>query len=160
VHFSKRGAKRVIAVEPLSSVRYISMNAFRFGCDNIIPVRAAFGTRGTIRTSPNMNSGDSVLQNFLDPAGEEVLSVGLDEILGMAGESCVVKMDCEGSETHLVNTSPEALRKVERFVIETHNVGSKSTWEDLSVFLTKNKFKVQHQQWNENIGTLMAERIS
>ena len=60
VHFSKRGARRVYAVEPFDSFHRISINAKENGCDNVIAIRGALGTKNkTVKIKKVINDGST-----------------------------------------------------------------------------------------------------
>ena len=161
IHFSKRGAKKVYAIEPFNSFYCIKDNAEKYKCDNIIPIKAGIGkSDGIVSIDPRfINDGSSRLVQHLQKNGEILPIVTLDTLINaLKNEDIVLKIDCEGAEDCLFGVKKETLSKVHYMFIETHEDIRKDIGLDLSMFLTNNGFIVGLESHGKNVGMIYAER--
>ena len=67
-----------------------------------------------------------------------------------------LKMDCEGSEYEIFfNLSKNNLKKINKIVLEYHNLDSKKNYKELVLFFERNNFKlVSHKRFGKLTGML------
>src|SRR6185437_11153294 len=156
VWFSKNGARRVIAVEPLSSFDFIAINAAENGCDNIIPRRACIaGTVGKVWVSAEENTGGSHVEDFAGNIGiraETIESLATKFDLNDA----ILKMDVEGAEYDAILGTPrDVIRRFQFVMMEVHYfAGDPGQIYD---YFVRNGFKIQVHPSGDGYSMLYAD---
>jgi len=121
---SRLGAKKVVAVEPVSStVEILKANIARAQADNIaVLMNAASNASGIVlRIGSQAKTGHNSLYKS-SGSYEEVATVSLKDLLSMCdGNNIYLKMDCEGGEYDvLMSAQPEDVRRISTIAIEIH----------------------------------------
>lgn len=158
IYFALKGAKKVIAVEPLPKnyeilKKNIEENNFS---ESITPILAACGdSKKEILIDPNLNDGmRSVLHEF--PGGIKIPTITLQEIIKDFDTSDIIlKLDCEGCEYEtILKSSSVILRKFTDIQIEYHD-----GYKNLEEKLLSAGFEVSHAVIdNINRGHIHAKR--
>lgn len=121
VFFARKGAARVIAVEPMATFDYIQRNVDLNGISSgiVVPVKAYVGFKlEGIRTSIVNNGGSRIIPGP-DPVRHYFLGELLDEFSIPRGS--VLKIDAEGAEYHFFAAStPDELRHFSQIAAEIH----------------------------------------
>ncbi|MEM1622347.1 MAG: FkbM family methyltransferase, partial [Metallosphaera sp.] len=133
IFFAKRGAKRIIALEPDEESYALAtrnVEASRVGDQVILLNKALSSQRGkiTLYVYENSVNGNSIDPQNMVKLGERVIpktveSVTLTELLDMAKDETVglLKMDCEGCEYSVLNNlEREAFERIEAIFMEYH----------------------------------------
>ncbi|WP_409366434.1 FkbM family methyltransferase [Metallosphaera sp. D4-4] len=151
IFFAKKGAKRVIALEPDEESYALAkrnVEASRVGDRVILLNRALSPQRGkiTLYVYENSVNGNSIDPQNMVKLGERVIpkiveSVTLTDLLNMVkGETVgLLKMDCEGCEYSVLgNLEREAFERIEAISMEYHN-----GLQNLRSILESNGFQVE-----------------
>lgn len=151
IFFAKRGAKRIIALEPDEESYALAtrnVEASRVGDQVILLNKALSSQRGkiTLYVYENSVNGNSIDPQNMVKLGERVIpktveSVTLTELLDMAKDETVglLKMDCEGCEYSVLNNlEREAFERIEAIFMEYHN-----GLQNLKSILESNGFQVE-----------------
>lgn len=145
---------RVVSYEPDPKNFAVLVGNVRLnGLDNIEPLLLAVAGRIEKRklfTNPQ-GEASSLLQpvsGSSSQTAEDVNCTTLTEVLKHVGKCDLLKMNCEGAEYEiLLNTSDDNLKKVERMVLDCHDIQGHSV-HDLKSHLEKAGFKVRLvEQW-------------
>lgn len=161
VHFSKQGAKEVIAIEPFPSFHEISINARLAGCTNISAFKSAVGlSDGHVYIDDAINTGETRLSERIKEKGEKIPIISMNTLIESieAGYDIFIKMDCEGGETSMFTASKENMRKVKYFVIEAHENIRRGIAENLAMFIAGCGFRVSLKPHGENVSMIYAIR--
>lgn len=166
IYFAKKGAKRVIGIEPdkrsfnlaLKNIQDSKVN------DKVITLNKALTTKNkkvklfVNNSFPNANSID--LQNLVklnDTFNEETVEgIRLKDVIDLFnGESIgLLKMDCEGAEYTILNDLDQvSYSKIDEIVMEYHN-----GLQNLQKILESNGFSVQVPKSNQTMGYIKAKR--
>lgn len=120
---ARLGAKKVIAVEPVSSTFDILIqNLWKSGTDVIKPQKTVVLDRaGLTKIGLHQKSGHNSLYGDSEDS-EEVQAVTLKDLLKMVeGNNVFLKMDCEGSEYDiLMNASKDEMARISTIALEVH----------------------------------------
>jgi FkbM family methyltransferase len=105
----------------------------------------------------------SSLQGFNSDNTKElwVPAVSLADILSKIAQTNVdlLKMDCEGSEYDIIgNTPPDLLRRIERMLIEVHDIDNQNNIQEFSEYLVRLGYTVKHAPINGFCHALEATR--
>lgn len=115
--------------------------------------KAATEKTGTVRLE---DSANFVGLQVVSSGGIEVGSMSLDDILKDVEKVDLLKIDIEGSEYSLLNAaSPETLAKVQRIIIETHDVPGFDDLAWAETILTTHGFKTA---WIDPSGVIYGEK--
>ena len=163
--FSRRGAKKVYAVEPFSSHQFIGQNARRCGCDNVIPIKAALGKKDErVFVAPDfVNDGGARLAEHTFTLGVPLMVFSLDSLVASMspnGDRLVLKLDAEGAEDALFFASKATLQRFDSMMVEAHESIHKDIGLELAMFLTQNGFKTKLESHGENVGMIYAENAA
>jgi FkbM family methyltransferase len=120
IYFAAKGARRVVAVEPLITNYQIAMRniALNGMSHQISLILAACGSR---------SSSDSSNEEYFESGDRtRVPTLSLEEILGLnqmdKDEKLVLKVDCEGCEYRIIfDAKDETLRRFSHLQIEYHS---------------------------------------
>lgn len=118
------GAKKVIAVEPISaSYNTFLKNIHRMGLTNITTYKKIVAERGNqfLPVSLNANAGANSMYNVSDNY-EVVETITFDEIMDqIAGHDILLKLDCEGGEYDVImNISSKNMVRINEIMLEIH----------------------------------------
>ncbi|AKV83772.1 hypothetical protein MsedE_1889 [Metallosphaera sedula] len=169
IFFAKRGAKRIIALEPDEESYALAtrnVEASRVGDQVILLNKALSSQRGkiTLYVYENSVNGNSIDPQNMVKLGERVIpktveSVTLTELLDMAKDETVglLKMDCEGCEYSVLNNlEREAFERIEAIFMEYHN-----GLQNLKSILESNGFQVEViGENNRKMGYIRARKLS
>ncbi|MEM1859890.1 MAG: FkbM family methyltransferase [Metallosphaera sp.] len=169
IFFAKRGAKRIIALEPDEESYALAtrnVEASRVGDQVILLNKALSSQRGkiTLYVYENSVNGNSIDPQNMVKLGERVIpktveSVTLTELLDMAKDETVglLKMDCEGCEYSVLNNlDREAFERIEAIFMEYHN-----GLQNLKSILESNGFQVEViGENNRKMGYIRARKLS
>jgi FkbM family methyltransferase len=160
---------KVYAYEPfLESYQILVRNINLNGFENIQPVNSALWREsGILRL--DISSGEPLQIMSMDP-GEDVDVQGAVKVkaISLAGvfdqhgidHFDIIKLDCEGAEYEiLMNTSGEIFNKIDRIIMEYHDIDETYHHQKLASFLKGMDYEVYcHDNFvHENIGYLYAE---
>jgi FkbM family methyltransferase len=124
VFFKLLGAKKVVIYEPvLENHRFIKRNIELNGVDAEIHQEGVGAKDGTV----TFNYDDITVGLGQNCSGSKQMTIKVRDISRVIEESHadIAKLDCEGAEENLVNVSAATLRKVERYMIESHSANIK-----------------------------------
>jgi len=166
IYFAKKGARKVIGLEPDRSTYELAMyNIKHSKVDNVvIPINKALSSKSDkielikYDHNPNANSIDEnnmVLLKDLKHK-ETVEGISLENIISMFGgeEVHLLKMDCEGCEYSVLRSLREgSFKNISEIIMEYHN-GLK----DLKKILQNNGFKVQTVGNSPRMGYIRAKK--
>lgn len=127
--FALKGAKKVIAVEPMKSHAFMRMNILANHLEGIItPLDYAIGKE---LTTLNIKEGAAVSSDKIVPGTDRVCQIiPLTYMTGYLPRDAVVKMDCEGCEFDaILFSSKSTLRYFSAFLIEIHGDPKKILWK-------------------------------
>ena len=159
----------VYAYEPFpESYQLLYKNIKLNGFENIQPVNAAlWGVEGTLKL--DISSGEP-LQIMSKVSGEEGDIQGVTKVkaISLAGvfdqheidHLDIIKLDCEGAEYEiLMNTSSEIFTKIDRIIMEYHDIDEKYHHQKMASFLKGMKYDIfcYDNFVHKNIGYLYAE---
>lgn len=159
----------IYAYEPFpESYQLLDKNIKLNGFENIQSVNAAlWGVEGTLKL--DMSSGEP-LQIMSKESGEEgdiqgVVKVKAISLVGIFDQYDIdhldmIKLDCEGAEYEiLMNTSVEIFKKIDRIIMEYHDIDEKYHHQKLVSFLKGMEYEVfcYDNFVHDNIGYLYAE---
>jgi len=118
------GAKKVIAVEPISaSYNTFLKNIHRTGLKNITTYKKIVAEKGNefLPVSLNDNAGANSMYNVTDNY-EVVETITFAEIMDqIAGHDILLKLDCEGGEYDVImNATPEIMVRINEIMMEIH----------------------------------------
>ena len=142
----------IYAYEPFhESYQLLYKNIKLNGFENIQPVNAAlWRDEGTLKL--DTSSGEPLQIMSLDSSNEkDIHGIVEVEAISMAGvfdqhqiESLdIVKLDCEGAEYEiLMNTSAEVFNKIDRIIMEYHDIDEEYHHQKLASFLEGMGFEV------------------
>jgi len=126
IYFALQGAKRVIGFEPFPKNHELAQKNVRennFADKIIIKLAACYSKKGFITIDPNFQSNaDSKLTEF--ESGIQVPLVTLKDIIQEYNvpPRSVLKIDCEGCEDNIINTTLDSdLKNFDFIQIEYHN---------------------------------------
>lgn len=115
--------------------------------------KAASGKTGVVHLENNSNY---VGLQVIDKGGIEVAAESLDDILKDFKKVDLLKIDIEGSEYPVLNNASEAtLAKVDRILMETHDIPGFDDLRWAENILTKHKFKFS---WIDRMGIIYGEK--
>lgn len=160
---SKTKNAQIYAYEPLSSnieqMRSVASSNRRFGKSVIINPFAVTGTpcemlRLYVQDTEDNQVVASSLKGFDIGNTKElwIPAISLSEILAGIPKAKVdlVKMDCEGSEYDIIlNTPQDAIRRIERMLIEVHDIDSQFNIKTISQHLAKLGYDVNYTSIND-----------
>lgn len=163
---------RVIACEPFpGSVDLLIRNIHLAAADNVeIVAKAVAGHRGELRLEvaggePLSFTSSEARPDAVTAQGAVIVeAVTLADLIDLADARRIdlLKLDCEGAEYDiLMNAAAGALSRVDRIVMEYHDVVTEYTHADLVDFLEGQGFDVQvvpNVVHPDEIGYLRAER--
>lgn len=168
IYFSKKGARRVIALEPFDTFNFIDKNAKLNGCDNIIPLRAAYFVLPSVNVQGDyLNHGASRLTDGQFYANDQnkisIPGLTLKDLVTAYGlKDAVLKMDNEGAEREgIMHEDINTLRAFKQMVIEYHYVPMYEG-ESIQLFekhLADAGFKVWHEFNRQMVTMVYADRI-
>ena len=159
----------VYAYEPFpESYQLLYKNIKLNGFENIQPVNAAlWGVEGTLKL--DTSSGEPLQIMSMD-SGEEadIQEVVKIEAVSLAGvfdqheidHLDIIKLDCEGAEYEiLMKTSDEIFKKIDRIIMEYHDIDENYHHQKLASFLKGMDYQVfcYDNFVHDNIGYLYAE---
>lgn len=141
VFFSVLGAKKVIIYEPVASHhRFIKQNV-EMNRVNAEIHDEAIGRRNEVKT---INYDEITVGLGFEGSGSKKMNVkirNVAEVIDTSGAD-IAKLDCEGGEESLLSVPASILRKVERYMIETHTGAIKKVliekFTDAGFEVTKN----------------------
>lgn len=115
--------------------------------------KAAFGKTGTVQLEDTQNF---VGLRVVATGGISVEAESLDDILKKYTVVDLLKIDIEGSEYELLNhASSSTFNKIQRIVMETHDVPGFNDLEWAQNILSKNGFKTS---WIDKLGIIYGEK--
>ena len=124
IYFAMRGAKQVIALEPLPAnyeflVKNIQLNNLE---PTITPILAACSSKKGSTKVLSTKKGVNFYSGDLDSDGIEVPIISLTDILkNCEKNNLILKFDCEGCEYDtILNTEYSTLQKFEQIIISYH----------------------------------------
>ena len=158
------------AFEPYpNSCELLKRNLALNGVDNVyVNQKAIWSTSGDLHL--NLETGEPLQFTSQEKSAEamganrvvvEALSLAdmfRDETLKKIH---LMKMDCEGAEYEiLLNTPPMILERIERIIMEVHDINPVRTRTELIGFLETQRYRVSHypNKVHENLGYLFATR--
>ena len=161
---------KVYAYEPFpESYQLLYKNIKLNGFDNIQPVNAAlWGTEGTLKL--DTSSGEPLQIMSLDSRDEkdiqgvvEVNAISMGGVFYQLGieNFDIVKLDCEGAEYEiLMNTSAAIFKKIDRIIMEYHDIDENYHHQKLASFLKEMGYQVfcYDNFVHQDIGYLYAQR--
>lgn len=162
---------RVFAYEPYpGSFLLLGQNLKQNGVNNVFPFQqAVWGAAGELTLDlssgePLQFSSREVIVEQAKPHQIVVPAVTLTDVLlqHKLDRVDLLKLDCEGAEYEILMKSPiDTLAKVQRIVMEYHNVDSEHHRIQLTRFLESVGYSVSWQQnsVHEDIGYLFAVRM-
>jgi len=116
--------------------------------------KAATGKTGTARLEDSTNY---VGLHIIKEGGIVVETESLDDILKKYDTADLLKIDIEGSEYDLLNhASTATFNKIQRVIMETHDVSGFDDLEWAESILTKNDFKTS---WIDPLGVIYGEKL-
>jgi FkbM family methyltransferase len=121
IYFARKGAARVISLEPMATFDYIQKNVAMNGVPPgiVFPVRAYVGFKlAGIRTSIVNNGGSRIV-----PGADPVKHYSLGELIKEfeIPKGSIMKIDAEGGEYHFfASATPEELRHFSQISAEVH----------------------------------------
>jgi len=121
IHFVKRGARKIVAVEPIPKFFSYLVNNVKINNleDRIIPLNVGLWFENC-DLCINLNYGCS----GSEPGNVCIRCVDFESLLEITREYVdhidIAKIDCEGCEYSLLTTPPDALRRIPEYVIEIH----------------------------------------
>ena len=151
IYFAKKGAKRVIGLEPDKRSFNLALNNIKESqVDSIVlPLNKALSDQAGIfelliyDSNPNANSIDEINMVKLKDSKfkERIEAITLKEIIDMFnGENIdLLKMDCEGCEYKVLRNLPqEYFSKILNIILEYHN-----GLQDIPEILKKQRFNIK-----------------
>jgi FkbM family methyltransferase len=168
VLFSKHGARNVYAIEPFYSYFYISKNAEKNNCTNIVPIRAAVGIDGNVFIDNTFkNAGDATIgSHSIEPEMLTGVSATIAEVPGVTLadlvskydlKNAVLKMDCEGSEYKAIfDSSLETLLAFRYIMMECHKTPNHQPAE-MELYLKMMGFNVISMKEDDNNSFIYAQ---
>lgn len=169
---SKIKNAQIYAYEPLSSnierMRAVASSNRTF--DNCVTINsfAVTGTSsGRLRIYAQDTGDNQVVASSLQSFNSDntkafwVPAISLSAILTGITETNVdlLKMDCEGSEYDIVsNTPPDLLRRIERMLIEVHDIDNRHSIQQFSQYLRQLGYNVKYAPINGFCYALEAYR--
>jgi FkbM family methyltransferase len=162
---------KVFAYEPFpDSFQLLEKNLAQNGLKNVTAFQSAvWGEKGTL--SLDLSGGEPLQLTSHDAEVQEeqgrmisVQAVTLEDILGGQGIERIdlLKLDCEGAEyAILMDVSKKVLDRIERIVMEVHDLDAERNHHVLFSFLDDSGYRVK---WHPNIvhdelGYLYASRV-
>lgn len=162
VYFSKRGACKVIAIEPFPHAYNIARKNLKINnIKNVVLLNSAIGgERSTVIIDTLFkNDAGTALRGFESGRKVDILTLG-DIVQRFKLNDALLKMDCEGCEYDVIlKSSYGTLRKFEKVVVECHN-GSRSVEEKLKSagFMVKKTLPKYSPDGNMYINLIFAKR--
>lgn len=166
-----RPETKVYAFEPFpGSFILLENNLVQNDMDNVLPFQqAVWGNAGELTLDvsvgePLQFSSREVFVEQVKPEQVVVSAITLADVLAEQNLDRVdlLKLDCEGAEYEILMKTPlEVLTRVQRIVMEYHNVDSDHTHIQLIRFLESAGYSVSWEQniVHEDIGYLFAVRV-
>jgi FkbM family methyltransferase len=159
----------VYAYEPFpESFALLTKNIALNKLDNILPFQVAiWGQADTLLLDDSSGEPLQVTSKALSPEDEagavKVEAQKLSQVLKLNNIEKIdlLKLDCEGAEYEiLLNVSAETFTKIERIIMEYHNLDSVQNHQMLAAFLEKMGYHVScyKNKVHDHIGYLFAER--
>jgi FkbM family methyltransferase len=164
IYFAWKGAKRVIAFEPIPTNYNAATENIRLnGIQNIEIFNEAIGlSEGELGIEENMPGGNYDLADLpcLNQSSERGKSVRVRAFATLVGdfklEDAVLKMDCEGCEYEILpNIGNELLLPFNQIILEYHGRYQHGP-DELEERLTKSGFRIR---FLDNKGRPMQERL-
>lgn len=126
IYFAKKGAQKVIAVEPfLQNFISLKNNVSINGLDSkIVPIHAGCGSLTKIVNVANENANGIGLEIKNSSVGDKGIQIiALSELLHeFKGDKIILKMDCEGCEYDtILNTTNDTLNMIDEMILEYHD---------------------------------------
>lgn len=158
---------RVIAYEPFpESFELLVRNLAQNNIANVMPRQEAVWNE-TGEISLDLSAGEPLqIASHADEEGGKVRvpSVTLAEVLAQQELERIdlLKLDCEGAEYPiLMSAPPETLRKVDRIIMEYHDLNEGQNYQVLGAFLVDSGYRVfwHPNQVHADIGYLFATRV-
>jgi FkbM family methyltransferase len=163
---------KVFAYEPfLESYQLLVRNINLNGFENIQPVHSALWRESGI-LQLDISGGEPLQIMSIDP-GEDVDVQGAAKVkaISLAGvfdqhgidHFDIIKLDCEGAEYEiLMDTSSEVFKKIDRIIMEYHDIDETYHHKQLASFLKGMDYEVfcYDNFVHENIGYLYAEHMA
>ena len=161
----------VYAYEPfLESYKLLVRNINLNGFEKIFPVNSAiWGSDGTLQL--DTSSGEPLKIMSLDAGEEEDISkfvkvkaISLAQVLAQHEIDMldIMKLDCEGAEYEvLMNSSVEVFNRIDRIIMEYHDIDENHHHDKLALFLEGMGYKVSCYDnfVHRDIGYLFAQRM-
>ena len=123
LYFILNGARRVIAVEPLPNVARCAEENLKLNdiTDEVKVINAALGS-GPVSVPCDYDLWSSIGFSTHSSSGPcKVPGVTISDLLNMADDPYLLKMDCEGCEAQVIlGPEREKLRAFEHIMFETH----------------------------------------
>jgi FkbM family methyltransferase len=161
---------KVYAFEPFpSSFQLLTQNLSQNGIENVTAFQKAVWSRDGQLTL-DLSSGEPLQISSTEDANihdaresVSVEAVSLESMLQRENLSHIdlLKLDCEGAEYEiLMDAAPKVITRIQRIIMEYHDVDAKHHHSILENFLESQGFSVTHYQnfVHDNIGYLYAEQ--
>lgn len=165
--YASRLAKngRIFAFEPDSkNLKMLQKNFILNYIKNVIIEKCAVSNKNGTKKLFISNGGKTSRHSFYKDYVEQVVksvrtkTISLKKVLEKNKIKKVnfLKLDCEGAEYEILFFCPkETLNKIEKIVVECHNINKKMNIETLGNFLNENGFMIRR---NKNYPILYAKR--
>src|SRR4030067_500212 len=161
VHFSARGATRVIIYEPVEAYHeFIRLNVALNGVNAELHDEGIGETDGCITVRYDRLGYDFGLRN----SGANEMTIKTRSVRRVIDESGadIAQFDCEGAERSLLRVPSEVLRKIGFYIIETHSLeikkALKSAFESAGFVLVKDIPNAGYRGY-EKLSTVYFRRI-
>lgn len=131
--------KKVISVEPnLDSLNILRRNIALNNIKNVCVLNGAIARNNSIMTLYGEGGGAGF---FSKGQGNSVKTYNLDYITNKINKIDLIKIDIEGAEQELIESSPQTLKKTNQIIMEVHKWISSE--EKIVKILKNNNFDVQ-----------------
>lgn len=121
IYFALKGARKVIAIEPLPSVYEelvynVKLNHLE---DKIVTINAGLSDKpGKIKVPAKMDLHDTPAYSLRNEGEAEIPLITMSDILKLLNEPYLLKMDCEGCEDIVIRNDYENVKKFKVLVFE------------------------------------------
>lgn len=157
-HFVAKGASKVYAIEPFSSFEHITKT------DKIIPLRKAVASHSlpfVLTQQGFKNDGEARISTHAAPNGNCVVvpTVNINKFIVEENiEAVVVKVDCEGDEDFIFNLTAETMKRIDGFMVESHESIKPGITQALTAFFEQNGFSVNVVDQGGHIKMIYARK--
>lgn len=161
IYFASKGASHVYAFEPLPSIYRIALQNVKINNldDRITLINAGVASNeGKVKVPSSINIEDSGGFSIKDQGDVEVPLISFRDVLKMAKDPYLLKMDCEGCEADILlncNSLP-----FEKIFVESHPYISKVSHKKLLTKLGELKYKCEERGKGSKAKLFYCEKTS